>query len=230
MNHIKYKNVTTIITVIITIITCGGIFYFYNQKVEKEQTKLKNQDLDIQEQINNPTNKDRTTQISSSTILTTSEEISSGKKIYSNHNLRYSIEYPVDWTLDDQYIDDGTLFLFSEQRKNDIDVGKMIRTFNIFVKVYKSSIELPTNDRRLNFEDWIKQEVDSNFIKKKESIVIDGVSGYQVIFSSDGDFYSIYIQKGSQIYEIGTGDPVKSMETYKPTETEQKIINSFKFI
>jgi hypothetical protein len=55
--------------------------------------------------------------------------------------------------------------------------------------------------------------------------VIDGVNGYQGIGVGDGVFfYSIFVQRSAFIYELETGD------TARPTYSEQKIINSFKFL
>lgn len=214
-----------IITIFLIIFIVCGIFYLQDQKTERKQMESKNDVSSIQKQVNNLEN-----QTPTSTILTASEEISNEKKIYTNSNLKYSIEYPIDWVSNTQHINDGNLYLLTEQRKKDIDAGKMVRVFDILVKVYKSSVELPTNDRKLSFEDWIQQQVDSNFIIKKETIVIDGVNGYQVIENGESEAYLIYVQKDSSIYVIEISDPIKSIETYKPTEIEQKIINSFKFL
>ena len=213
-------SIIIIASILFLFIISVGIFYFQNQKTEREQIILKNQE----KQLDDITNQDTITKTSSSTIPGTSEVTSNGKKIYSNPNLKYSIEYPIDWIFNTQYIDNGTLYLLTEQRRKDITDGKMVRAFDIFVKVYKSSAELPNNDRKLSFEDWIKQESDKYGFINRETIIIDGVSGYRGISYGDGESYLILVQIGDFIYEIGTGN------TIKPTEIEQKIINSFKFI
>lgn len=139
--------------------------------------------------------------------------------------MKYSIKYPTDWLLDTQSIKDNFLYLLTKDRKQNLDAGKIVRVFDVSVKVYQSVSELPNNQtKKLSFENWIKQEADGFGFIQRKSIVVDGVSGYQGVGSGDGESYLIFVQKGNLIYQIETGD------TTTPTATEQKVINSFKFL
>jgi hypothetical protein len=146
-------------------------------------------------------------------------------KIYTNSELKYSIKYPGDWILEETNINQGFLYLLTKQRKERIDKGEIIRGCDICIKVYKTISDLPNNQvKKLNFEDWIEKESDNYGFIGRTPIAIDSSSGYQGTGSGDGESYLIFIQRGGLIYDIGTGD------TIKPTEIEQKIINSLKFL
>jgi hypothetical protein len=95
---------------------------------------------------------------------------------------------------------------------------------DIGIKVYTSASDLPNNSvKKLSFEDWIEQAADSYGFIQRKSITLDGVVGYQGLGSGDGVSYIVFVQNGSNIYKLETGD------TQTPTQTEQTIINSFTF-
>lgn len=209
---------TIIIAVVLTAVSVGGgVYYYQNHKIERELAGQKDQIANLQSQVDRLVKQGRTT---NQTTAKTSDW-----KIYSNPSLKYSIRYPSDWILNTQYINDGTLFLLTKQRKADIIAGKAVRVFDISVKVYNSSAELPNNEsKNLSFKEWIEQEADSFGFGQRQPVVVDGVSGYQGVGSGENKSYMIFVQKDDFIYQIETGD------TTQPTETEQEIINSFKFL
>ncbi|MDO8490078.1 MAG: PsbP-related protein [bacterium] len=204
MNNQKGFANIILIVVIVAIVAVGGYFAF-----------VKKTEPIVQQPTPTP----------ATTPTQTPKDETSNLKTYSNSDLKYSIKYPTDWILDAQYINDGTLFLLTKQRKQNLDAEKIARVFDVSIKVYKSSAELPNNEiKKLSFENWIKQEADSYGFIQRKSIVVDGTSGYQGIGSGDGESYLVFVQKGNLIYQLETGD------TTKPTETEQKVIDSFKFL
>lgn len=136
----------------------------------------------------------------------------------------YTIEYPTDWLVDAQSTKNNSLYLLTKDRKQNLDAGKIVRVFDISVKVYQSASELPNNQtKKLSFENWIKQEADGFGFIQRKSIVVDGVSGYQGVGSGDSESYLIFVQKGNLIYQIETGD------TTIPTATEETILSTLQF-
>ncbi len=166
-----------------------------------------------------------TSEASTATVTpTTTTDATAGWKTYTNSKNAYSIKYPADWLLDTQYIKDNTLYLLTRERKQKIDANEIVRMFDVSVTVYQNASELPNNEtKKLNFENWIKQEADHYGFIQRKSIIVDGVNGYQGISTSEGTSYIIMVQKGALIYEIDAAD------TDIPTGTQLKVINTFKF-
>ncbi|MFH1598066.1 MAG: PsbP-related protein [Patescibacteria group bacterium] len=156
--------------------------------------------------------------------LVEEDDVTADWQTYASEDYGYSIKYPNDWLTNMEYINQSNLYLLTQERKQDLDDGRIVRVFDVMVKVYGTAVELPHNsDDQLNFENWIDQKADTWGFINRESVLIDGITGYQGIGSGDGTSYISYIEKDGYIYEIQTGD------TDVPTETEQLVIDSFQF-
>ncbi len=201
------------IAVVVAIVFGGGVYTYVNNKAEKEKKDLNAQITELQSQVSNVT------------TATTATDETADWKTYSDSEFKYSIKYPNDWLSEDVSYAGETVYLLTSDRKKNFDAGERVRAFDVSVTGYSDSSMLPNNQsKKLSFENWIKQEADSFGFIQRKSIVVDGVSGYQGVGSGDGESYLIFVQKGNLIYQIETGD------TTVPTTTEQKVINSFKFL
>ena len=144
---------------------------------------------------------------------------------YENEEYGYSIKYPSDWLFNSEFIDNGDLYILTPERQAKMDAGKMVRIFDVLVKVYRSISELPNNSKKqLSFDDWINQKtLDYCFNFDPTMITIDNKQGYQGKCSGESVTYHAYIQNKGYVYSLATGD------TATPDSTEQAIINSFLF-
>lgn len=170
-------------------------------------------------------NTNSTANVNTSTNANTNSTVSTTSwKLYTNTKYGYSIQYPANWILNTNALSSGDLYILTHERQQKLDAQQVVRMMDIGVKVYESTSALPNNSvKKLSFEDWIKQEADSFGFIQRRPITVDGVVGYQGIGSDDGVFYIIFVQKGSRVYKLETGD------TKTPTPTEQAMINSFTF-
>jgi hypothetical protein len=146
-------------------------------------------------------------------------------KTYRNDQWGFIVKYPQDWILDEAYKAKGIIWLRTREKQNKINEGLIVRLFDIEIKIYSSSSELPNNHNdSLPFQQWIAQKASKYGFTRSTPIIINGVSGYQGVALRDTTTYSIFVEYDKKIYEINTGE----MEI--PTANEEGIINSFKFI
>lgn len=174
--------------------------------------------------VNTPASKASASKTAGATATATADATMDWKT-YTNSELSYSIKYPTDWIIDTNFIKDNSIYLLTKERKQNLDADKIVRVFDVSVRFFQSVSDLPNNQtNRLSFENWIKQEADNYGFIQRKTILVDGASGYQGIGSGDGESYLIFVQKGDSVYQIETGDSTT------PTVTEQRIIDSFKFL
>ena len=138
-------------------------------------------------------------------------------------NLGFEISYPNTWIIDKSYESKGTIWLKTKNRQADLDADKIVRGFDVEIKIYSNVAELPNNKQnKFSFEDWVSKKADEYGFVERSIIVVDGIRGYKGV--SDGMTYGNYLQfvenKG-KIYQIeieGTA-----------TEEKKNIVNSFRF-
>lgn len=146
-------------------------------------------------------------------------------KLYVNDSYRFNFRYPSSAKLDTVKPGKVTV-LFIEPFKIGVDEG--ISEFGITFAVHE-------NPMHLTAKEWALKEWEPDFIRRQESIKINGEKGFMVkVFGFDRDNYHIYLPKMGKIYEIDFVDPLSMPEL---SETLKKrydvlfhsIVKTFQF-
>jgi len=136
--------------------------------------------------------------------------------IFNNPEMKYTLRYPQNWTL--EKISSEQVFLYSQSRFEMKSKSSIQIASNIKITIYKSFSELPNNsETNLNLESWVKFQEETIPAKK---IIINDQTGYEITYSYPTRI--IYIQKGDLIYSIFDSSAGQNA-------IQQQIINSLEF-
>ncbi|MDO8260894.1 MAG: hypothetical protein Q7T50_05380 [Candidatus Magasanikbacteria bacterium] len=230
------------VILLIAIIICGGYYFSQISKqlsIEK-QLKLKikddkntevlkinnekqKQDKEIKALKEKNTDCEAALKISKSVPFSyVSPSKSPGLSTYTNMKNDFKIDFPDDYILDLEYESEDTIYLRTQGRQSSLDQEKMIRVFDVMIRVFDSFEKLPNNkEDKLAFEDWINQKSETYGFVEKKPILVDGIEGYSGISNGmiQGNYMQFFEYSG-KIYEIeneGSG-------------VQGDIIKSFRFI
>jgi len=185
---------------VIATIAGGGLYYWNTQKQIPEQVVIE------QEQPNE-----------------TPESVDQEWPTYTSDK-GFSISYPSDWSISENAGNNAALSVVSLNPPLDEELkGKPILPGDrLSIYYYDNVADEPEAS---NLEATTLDELVSKnpMITKIDSMEIGGLNGTDVIWGGFGAYYTILVAKDSHLYKIQFSDENEL------TETEQAIVNSFKF-
>lgn len=153
--------------------------------------------------------------------------IPEGWENHQNNQWKYQINIPSDWTTDESYNSRGLTFFKSPKRQQDLNENKMVRMYDISVRVYSTLSSLPNNENdKLPYEDWIKTKYGEYICTDDSKLLtenINGLKAYHLEGGCETPNLMWLIENNGLIYEIDI-DKTTDLDL----ETSLKIVNSFK--
>jgi hypothetical protein len=157
--------------------------------------------------------------------------VNPGWQVYESREMGFMVEYPADWKEMDR---PGAAFFISPEQLGNWE--KEIKPMGEPVYspeeewIYASNLRI---DRSFSFEEAFGEKdaeelfgTDSEFRKIGEKQV-GGVKAYEALSSGEGSYYDLIFEKDGAVYHI---QKEIGEETQRPSETEQGIIDSFRFL
>ena len=131
----------------------------------------------------------------------------------------FQISYPSSWTISESSV---SLWLKSKERQALLDANAMARGFDVGVRVYNDASELPNNQEKVSFVNWITNKANDYGIVDITATEVDGVKGYRGVPNIGGIGFVQYVEQNGKIYEI----EVDGVETAEKLD----VVKSFKFV
>jgi len=143
-------------------------------------------------------------------------------KTYTSKELGFTFKYPKIWALDVESVDDGIVYLLTEERQKQLDNDEKVSVFDVMFQKYDSIKGLPNNSKdEMPLSEW----VNDNYSAVKTATV-NGINGYTGTAkeSAGTTSYVVFVQKGTAVYQLEASDVTELGETH------QAIFDSFEFL
>lgn len=159
-----------------------------------------------------------------------------GWSLYDNGEAKFSLNYPEKWTFVQQRDEYGNITVNFASPEAADTVQKEIEEmggnygasgFDISI-IYSLSIENENVNKINGLGAKTLDELIERYpaLKKIGSIQLNGEKAIEVIQSGEADYYGIFMEKDSHLYEISFSRMSTSREDL--TENEKKILSTFK--
>lgn len=134
-------------------------------------------------------------------------------KIFSDLELKYSLKYPQDWTIEKKSPTEINFYSPSRLKIKQENPNSIVPSIRL--TIFHSFSDPTLNPKKLNLEDWVKLQNAEDNIKK---ININGLDAYEITNSDSAR--SVFLQRGEALYSIFDSSSGANI-------VQQQIINSF---
>jgi len=140
-------------------------------------------------------------------------------KTYKNEEHGFEIKYPKDWSFH-EFSKKFVSFSPPEEEPQVEYPGE------ITITIYSNLADLPNNNGRLEFNDWIEQQIKDGIFRNKKEITI-GTENYKGIEVQDlgiVNFRSVLFSHNSTAYTISIDEDSSEMPIFN------QMLSTFKFL